>query len=207
MNIIPYDFELQKLIKDKRCQMRRIMNPQPPEWIDEFGYTFFTPKGSMSGRGMYNGKYTEKFFKCPFGAVGEDIWCKEVYSTNGFAYGKEGYIYKTDLNELGRIEAENLDEMDIKWRSPVTMPYEASRLTIVSERVWTERVRDITEEGAMAEGVWPEFEMSAEEFSDKKFIPNSTYKLGFKHLWDSHAKPGYKFADNPVVWCGEVRVK
>lgn len=66
-----------------------------------------------------------------------------------------------------------------------------------------ERLQDISEDDAKAEGSNPEFEMNLEDFMNKKtnFKQASTYYLGFKHLWKSlKQKEGFTWDDNPFVW-------
>jgi hypothetical protein len=221
-SIILYDFELQNLLKNGKGQIRRVCKVQPPYpdcKIEKLIDT--TCREHKKNIGKYRWDGTDEYFTCPFGVVGEEMIVKETwisgwpvidgdlqqYDENGNELPKR-FWYRSDSDPDFFWTDDNYSHVDrVPWKSPITMPYEASRMTIVPERIWTERVQEITEEGAMVEGAWPEFEMSTEEFSDKKFIPNSTYKLGFKHLWNSHAKPGYKFADNPRIFVAEVMVK
>ena len=73
-----------KTERGEKTQTRRIMKPQPPDWVREFGYSCFTPKGSISGRGTYKGKGpAEKFFKCPYGTVGDRLYVKEGLEKDG----------------------------------------------------------------------------------------------------------------------------
>ena len=83
------------------------------------------------------------------------------------------------------------------------MPRWASRLTLTITDVRVQRLQDISEEDARAEGSYPEFEIDlATFFSGRDFQPenSSTHYLGFKHLWDRlNAKRGYGWDTNPEV--------
>ena len=69
-------------------------------------------------------------------------------------------------------------------------------------------MQDISEEDAKAEGVIKEFEMDLGDFIKNKTLSVSTYRLGFKHLWDPiNAKRGYGWAENPVTAVIEFEVK
>jgi len=217
MNIILNDFEIQNLLKNGRGQIRRVCKVQPPNGNYKLG---------RETSGKYEGKlfwYDDGFclsehFICPFGAVGEELAVKETWRERwGMSYANYGCgsAYPVDdVHEIGYKDDISIyfagltllcpDECTIKsdsnwsnWKSSVTMPREASRLTIVPERIWVERVRKITEDSIKAEGI------------DPKIYPhhNFDYFEPFKILWDSHAKPGYKWANNPMVWCAEVRAK
>jgi hypothetical protein len=214
MNIILYDFELQNLLKNGHGQIRRAMK-SPPLWIAEPNVPFKTEDCNPKG-----------IIKCPFGAVGEEIWCKETWARllavspatdkpnewgdrfykeiesptkqpNGlWNYDGTHIIYAAD----GGIEwCDGNGFMDFRqngtpashWKSPVTMPREASRMIIIPERIWWEPLQKIDWAGMKAEG----------------FEAIEQFEGCFSQVWDSHTKPSYKFADNPIVWCGEVRVK
>ena len=72
------------------------------------------------------------------------------------------------------------------------MPRWASRLTLEIKSVRVERVQEISEADARAEGV------ERAEATDGA----PSYALGFSDLWDSiNAKRGYGWDTNPWVWC------
>src|SRR5690606_36915160 len=74
---------------------------------------------------------------------GERLWVKETWAP---AHGAgQAVVYRADelaLRAGGR-----------KWRSPLHMPREASRLCLVVRRVHAERVPWVSERGALVEGV------------------------------------------------------
>jgi hypothetical protein len=88
-------------------------------------------------------------------------------------------------------------------RPSIHMPRWASRITLKVEQVRVERVQDISEEDAKAEGAARRFEINAAEFCSGQqldFEKLSTYRIGFRHLWDSiNAKRGYGWDTNPWV--------
>ena len=81
-----------------------------------------------------------------------------------------------------------------KWRSSRYMPRWASRLTLEVVSVRAERVRDITEEDAKAEGARS---VHIEHLGQTW----KTHRAGFEILWDSiNAKRGYGWDTNWPVW-------
>jgi hypothetical protein len=72
------------------------------------------------------------------------------------------------------------------------MPRWASRLTLEIVSVKVERVQEISEEDAQAEGI---------VFGTYDASERQTYKTEFIRLWDSiNEKRGFGWAKNPWVW-------
>ena len=79
-----------------------------------------------------------------------------------------------------------------KWRLSEQMPKWASRIRLLIKDIRVERVLDISEEDAKAEGVIP---------NNFLFYKNMKYKMGFKTLWNNiNAERGYGCETNPLVW-------
>lgn len=84
------------------------------------------------------------------------------------------------------------------WKSPLFMPRWASRLTLEVTDVRVQRVQEISEEDAVAEGLPPY------EYGTCPYVPTSGEKTAathrFRELWDSlNAKRGYGWDENPWV--------
>lgn len=94
----------------------------------------------------------------------------------------------------------------VKWRPSIHMPREAARIFLRVTGVGVERLQDITEEQARAEGAEP-FMMTVDvdkpdgEKRWKEILPALSM---FPNLWDSTIKPAdrdlYGWAANPRVW-------
>lgn len=132
----------------------------------QWGYTAFTPKGYISCRGNNGKEYGEKFYRLPY-QKGDILWVRETWCEEN---GK--YFYKAD------------GDTDKKWHPSLHMPKDAARLYLLVTDIKPERLQDITDEQARAEGC---------ENID-----------GFKAVWDSTVNPRYwdkyRFAKNPWVW-------
>lgn len=121
-------------------------------------------------------------FWCPYGGEGDRLWVREAYRLDGTREGQ--IIYRATAPT---------DAMDApcRWRPSIHMPRRASRLTLEVTCVRVERVREITPEDCLAEGI--EWQMG----------PDST-RLAYMELWDSiNAARGYGWAANPWVWVVE----
>ncbi len=85
-----------------------------------------------------------------------------------------------------------------KWKPSIHMPRWACRLTLEVKAVRVERVQEISEEDARAEGC---------DYDDNPIPPDGfdetgrpTARLEFEYLWDSIAKRGFGWKRNPWVW-------
>lgn len=189
-------------------EVRMPIKPQPPEWIDRFGYTAFTPKGHISGRGYWKGVPGdegpgEKFFKLPY-QTGDVIYVRETWMQNAPG-GLTKYFYKADEQPqevVGQMKA-----FGYKWRTSIHMPKEAARLFLRVTDVKVERVQEITKDGAITEGVnykdCPLYQTPEQLIGNiKGYGCQATYDYvkGFAKLWDSIYKSrGYGWDLNPWV--------
>jgi len=127
--------------------------------------------------------------KCPYGKPGDKLWCKETFvrQYTGFDYG---IIYKADGIKISE---------DMKWSPSIYMPRWASRIILEITGIRVERIQDITEEDAKAEGC----EIGHGLTDDSPFFAREA----FQKLWDSiNAKRGYGWYENPWVWVIEFKV-
>ena len=75
----------------------------------------------------------------PLGQPGDRLWVRETWTQN-----TSGVVwYRADGHPIA----------DGLWRPSIHMPRWASRITLEIVRVWVERVQDITEDGAIREGM------------------------------------------------------
>lgn len=95
----------------------------------------------------------ETYIKCPYGKIGDEIWVKEAYD-DGFIdiNGVENFAYKANVDNpewlLGHEEYKKR-----KWKNPMFMPKRISRIKLDITGLSIERLHDITEEGAIREGI------------------------------------------------------
>lgn len=124
---------------------------------------------------------------CPYGAPGDRLWVRETFQPN-MRCG--GYLYRAD-DIAGHIAED--------WRPSIYMPRWASRITLEIEAVRVERVQDITEEDARAEGIviW---EVDRIQRGDRGG------REDFRELWDSiNSKRGFGWATN--TWVRVIQFK
>lgn len=150
---------------------------------------------------------------CPYGQVGDRLYVRETWAdvTSAFddadevrcvAYKADNSVYDVygHIQYLEQLGASGI-EVD-KWKPSIHQPRFASRITLEITNIHVERLQDISEEDAEAEGV-------SAEHGDCSYPTHLhccdmclSAKDNFRLLWDSiNAKRGYSWASNPWVWC------
>lgn len=145
----------------------------------------------------------------PFGTPGDRLWVREVWQhlqnqNNEPASvlepkGASDCFYQADESDPAALPISG------RWRQSNHMPRWASRITLAVKRVWVERVQDINDDGAKAEGVegsgvtwW------GGKISGTGKIMHACERPAFASLWDSaYAKRGYGWDTNPWVFACE----
>ena len=129
------------------------------------------------------------YFKCPY-KPGDVLYVKETWGKD-----ENGeYVYRTNY---GTTEDDSFPPSMFKWKPSIHMPRDTARLFLRVTNVRVERLQDITEEDARAEGVNGIPRSTV-------LYPNDDYIYPFKQLWNSlNQKRGYGWETNPWVWVYE----
>lgn len=182
------------ILAAKKPQTRRVMAPQPDikpvALIDRDGDPFVDDLG----RHVWSTGMRE--FACPYGRAGDRLWVREAWAlVPATAYRASVGVVQT-VNPLDQDDAAiyragwDRSEPGVRWRPSIHMPRWASRILLEITDVRVERVRDVSEADALAEGVLPDGRAGADP-----------HKYTFKRFWDQiNAKRGYGWAVDPWVW-------
>jgi hypothetical protein len=87
--------------------------------------------------------------KCRHGVVGDQLWVRETWSHDACSVPGFGPYYKADY------KAAEVAPATLRWISPLFMPRWASRITLELTDVRVQRVQQISDDDAKAEGVEP----------------------------------------------------
>jgi hypothetical protein len=121
------------------------------------------------------------------------LWVKESWyrAENG------GSIYRVDSDEsLGSLIERTRQECGKRWTSSIHMPRWASRLTLELGAERVQRLHEISEEDAFAEGIQVD-EVGASIRSDRA-IDQGSARLTYARLWESlHGKGSWEA--NPEI--------
>jgi hypothetical protein len=131
-------------------------------------------------------------YECPYGTIGDRLWVKETHHVRDAGY----------VDGTGRDIVYKADDEDFPygWTPSIHMPRWASRITLEITDIRVERLQDISEEDAKAEGVGAHGGWNADE---TEYGVNA--RGPFSRLWDSINAKSYPWASNPWVWVIEFR--
>lgn len=137
---------------------------------------------------------------CPYGKPGDLLWVRENFAFGSDFYGPARAFYQADhVNCSGRQSCEDGFH---KWTPSIHMPRAYSRLTLELTAVRVQRLNDISEEDAIAEGCG---RSAAGLFCGGPHKAHgfprqfNTAREAFRDLWESINGPG-SWAESPWVW-------
>jgi len=164
---------------------RRVIKPQPK--VD--GVTTFY-KNALIGAILT---------ACPYGQVGDRLWCKETWFPNHLDWRERHNIsdvdYKADYDGRGSF----YEDGDPSWRPSIFMPRWASRIDLEITDIRVERLQEIISGDCLAEGILASCD-------DGIGVQGMELDYKFSKLWDSlNAKRGYSWESNPFVWVIEFK--
>ena len=189
------------ILEGRKTQTRRIIKKQPHgagEWVRQLASWLFPNVNP----------YIK--LKCPYGQPGDRLWVRETWALNPWSYlGGCKYIYRSDYESFPKNEiGKSYPDID-KWRPSIFMPREACRILLEVTDVRVERLQDITEEDAKAEGItdiefYPDegFPLSIGHMAgqdDGKTSLHTTRVKAYAALWESINGEG-SWEKNPWVW-------
>lgn len=172
-------------------------------WIAWFG----KPREDI---GEFTKKAYQHGFTCPYGAAGDRLWVRETWlpaipgswrpldrGEKMFSLWSYDPVYRADY-PLG------MDDYDGKWRPSIHMPRKFSRITLEITDVRAERLNDITEGDACAEGAERPILSSGIDPDvpppfNRVHPMTGPYRDGFRALWNSIHGAG-SWNENPWVW-------
>lgn len=175
---------------------------------------------------------------CPYGRVGDRLWVRETWQAVCVSEEWEsghceitGWIEQIPKNKPlpeNRLGADKFpvvyaasdswegvtrDERNFPWKPSNHMPRWASRITLEIIGVRVERLQDISEADAQAEGACTRrctCGMARDGIVASSFTGQCEHERSdiewYRDLWDSiNAKRGHSFGSNPWVWALEFR--
>ena len=183
---IPFSAEMVRaILKGDKTQTRRVIKPLPS----------FNSGGPILDYGGGVMDYVEPYWVfpqvCPYGSPGDLLWVREAHALSANPDLKPWY-------RLDHPEARSGGpRVDVKWRPSIHMPRWASRITLRITDVRVERLQDITQKDAIAEGA-PESHSSIDRIS-RHFGYQDFSRSWFAQTWEKINGPGAWDA-NPWVW-------
>lgn len=191
------------ILDGRKTQTRRVVQPQR-----FWGGELMALWGGSDGRWVWNAPDypdgPEDEITCPYGTIGDRLWVREAFFDHG-PIGSDG-----DTPIEARIEykasiwdRDNGLDGDGGWKPSIHMPRWASRITLEITNIRVERLQDISEADAKAEGVEPVTQPSSRVPGTAATICTATEN--FAWLWDQINGKKHPWAENPWVWVVEFR--
>lgn len=153
-------------------------------------------------------------YRCPYGAIGDRLWVKETWRPSKSAgdwdmdvrYEADGLTRTVYDGEFGARDWSMPKAAARGNVSPLFMPRWAARLVLEITDIRVERLQDLGEADAIAEGA-PQYSSSLKLARDRAFDASlkGYYREGFSELWESINGKG-SWDANPWVWAVSFRV-
>jgi hypothetical protein len=138
---------------------------------------------------------------CPYGQPGDILWVRETFLTRTPRGDMGKFGYKADFKHSWKGP--------LKWKPSIFMPKEAARIWLQVTDVRIERLHDITEEDAIAEGIEKRLGSTSETRFDYKHYIYGTYdvsaQVSFRTLWEAVNDPD-SWVANPWVWVVKYKI-
>jgi hypothetical protein len=208
------------ILDGRKTQTRRIVKPQPVgmdglhRLPSLHAYELLTDDCVPGGFGFQT---ESDLHRCPYGQPGDRLWVREAWASLRFSYDFESgqcddyesvepsdvlrwrqsefarpYRPKFDIAYSANWEPQHVQERGFKWRPSIHMPRWASRLTLEIVSVRVERLQEISEADAAAEGV----QLTSPD--------EQTYYGQYRVLWNKINGPS-SWEANPWVWVVEFK--
>lgn len=192
------------ILEGQKTMTRRVVKPQPdarlysvnggPEWTYPDPHDPDVPDWG-------------RVVRCPYGVAGDRLWVRETWATvktldhlapsKVWQYDRPPSLYYAEWTGAARNS-----EWRGKWRPSIHMPRWASRTTLENASVRVERLQDITEEDAKAEGMASWAAASCSRLPEDELYARAYFELA----WDAINGKRHPWASSPWVWVVEFKL-
>ncbi len=196
------------ILEGRKTQTRRVIK-HGKHFVTQCKTYQHHPGGGWWGTdGVLDAPGCDIGFTCPYGEPGDRLWVRETWATvdtydpfspSEIPCGSKRWPIVWYAADPG---AGGLHQTTCQWvgkvRPSIFMPRWASRITLEVVNVRVERVQEISEDDAFAEGI------EVPRTGPTEFGEPAEAVYQYMRLWDSiNAKRGYPWSSNPWVWVVE----
>lgn len=187
------------ILSGTKTQTRRVCKVQPAPWQNHYQeggchVSDWKPAQCEDGTWDLISGYADNsdkaFGRCPYGEPGDLLWCREAWALPQGTRLRD--LEPDDHITQGHVLYRADWERDEAWSSPLFMPRWASRITLELTDVRVQRLHDITEQDAIAEGC-----VTRTYRDGRGFEPA---RLDYERLWDSINGKKHPWMSNPFCW-------
>ena len=202
---------------DPKTNTRRLLSVQQQKLIadlvgDDLAHASFSFGKGHSGRGWYvaDHEYPDEgsifLGRCPFGEPSDRLWVRETWqhlnNTGQTASAFESWQKSPEHCFYLADESDPSNKpFSGRWRPSIHMPRWASRITLEVESVRVERLQDITDADAEAEGIrsWAESDDGMQMLHGLGIAVPDRPRFLFELLWrDINGPESWDL--NPYIW-------
>lgn len=204
---IPFSTQMvQAILASRKTQTRRVVKPQTAILTDQMARMLGVQPPVDQNHPV---------IKCPYGKPGDLLWVRETWAqdfeeiqiaggdwSNSYLNATGGYLYKADGVEFAPVDSKVFG----KWKPSIHMPKAAARILLQVTDVRVERLQDISEDDAKAEGVHfnGTFYQNYLAANDWECTHRCAIK-SFQSLWKS-INGAESWDANPWVWVVSFKV-
>lgn len=186
------------ILEGRKTQTRRIVKPQPAPDKRFQGWILDSTDRKRIGKASWGhgtgGLVSDiECIGSPCGKPGDRIYVRETFSQHP-EWGQLAF----------RADGEEFEDADgwlwePKWMPSIHMPKELARIWLEITGVRVERLQDISEADALAEGA--RFELAS--IDSVRIGATASFLSGFRNIWES---TGGDWDANPWVWVVDFKV-
>lgn len=208
------------ILEGRKTMTRRVIKPQPKTEGLAGVYPDLYNHGPQWAFWLPDKRMTEpRTWKCPYGQVGDRLWVRETHYRwgrwvkNGFTKtGRQKWTFKAANKDVRYCDnppglvLPNSQRDILGWfkRPSIFMPRWASRTTLETTELRVERLQEITEADAIAEGIKVIDNTADKIYSQPNYL--DIHRDIFIGLWNKlNAKRGYGWDTN--CWCWVIGFK
>lgn len=172
------------ILDDRKTQTRRVVKPQP-EYRDVSGaFASWVFKGGL----LYPNAASAVLALCPYGKPGDRLWVRETWRIAGMCSDTPSAELSVMYSEHLQFKADRDESYIDRYRPSIFMPRWASRITLEIIGVGIERLQEITEADAAAEGA---------AVSDSVTMADGSpcFSVNYRRIWTA-----INGIDNPAAW-------
>ena len=174
------------ILEGRKTQTRRVVKRLPLRINGD------TNSMEVDVANIENGNFAKKI-RCPYGQPGDRIYVRETFSQHP-EWGQLAF----------RADGEEFEDADgwlwePKWKPAIHMPKALARIWLEVTGVRVERLQDISEADALAEGA--RFELAS--IDSVRIGATASFLSGFRNIWES---TGGDWDANPWVWVIDFKV-
>jgi hypothetical protein len=136
------------ILDGRKTVTRRTVKGSALKWLEEFAPEFV----ALSANEL-----------CPFGQIGERLWVRETWYCDQFEVQKGPYLQPADMHDLDQSREDGelvyaadglapYEQEQPTWKPSIHMPRWACRILLEITDVRVERLQDISDDQAQAEG-------------------------------------------------------